>query len=220
MDRKDFKFSFVNHNGMKRTSDIATSNNEIIAINGTFYDMKYGNSVCYLQIDGKMQDTTRFEDFYPQINGAVKIKNGRLKIINWDPKKEKKFRRKASKSSRCNKKVSIMVAQPILIKNRKKGEISNNMPGFNDTKHNRSVLFTKKDKVYFLIIDGRRKGFAEGMTISELQDFLIKLGAEQAINLDGGGSSTLWTKEHGIINYPSDKNGERNIANHIAVHCK
>ena len=39
------------------------------------------------------------------------------------------------------------------------------------------------------------------------------LGCVDAINLDGGGSTTLWLKGKGIVNFPSDETGERPVAN-------
>jgi exopolysaccharide biosynthesis protein len=68
----------------------------------------------------------------------------------------------------------------------------------------------------FITIDGRAEK-AEGMSFVEMQDFLLDLGCMDAINLDGGGSTTMWTKNKGIVNNPSDKNGEREVANAILL---
>ncbi len=122
-----------------------------------------------------------------------------------------------------------MAAQPMLIKNGQAVLPLADMPGFNVKKHNRSIVFTKGKKVYFLVIDGRAKGKAEGMSIAEMCDLLLYLGAEQALNLDGGGSSTLYISEpykgSNIVNYPSDNRkfdhqGERHISNHIGVYAR
>ncbi|MCK4879516.1 MAG: phosphodiester glycosidase family protein, partial [Bacteroidales bacterium] len=42
-------------------------------------------------------------------------------------------------------------------------------------------------------------------------------GCIDAINLDGGGSTTMWTKDNGVVNRPSDKRGERPVANAILI---
>jgi exopolysaccharide biosynthesis protein len=48
------------------------------------------------------------------------------------------------------------------------------------------------------------------------------LGCSSAINLDGGGSSTMYIKDSGVVNYPSDNNqhdheGERPVSNAILI---
>ncbi len=58
-----------------------------------------------------------------------------------------------------------------------------------------------------LVIDGRQPGWSIGMTLPELADLMIKLGAEAAVNLDGGGSSSfIFAPPDGelVTNRPSD----------------
>jgi len=55
------------------------------------------------------------------------------------------------------------------------------------------------------------------MSLPELQHYLLDQGCSQAVNLDGGGSSTLWQATSGARNYPRDKKGERPAANAILV---
>ncbi len=55
------------------------------------------------------------------------------------------------------------------------------------------------------------------MSLIETQKYLLNLGCIDAINLDGGGSSTMWIKNKGIINTPSDKNGERVVSNALLL---
>ena len=54
------------------------------------------------------------------------------------------------------------------------------------------------------------------MSLVELGDALIALGAGQAMNLDGGGSSALWVKGE-IVNFPSDPTGERAVGNALVI---
>lgn len=58
--------------------------------------------------------------------------------------------------------------------------------------------------IWFVVVDGRQKGFSEGMTHYELAEFMINLGCFEAALMDGGGSSIM-----GII----DKNGRMRIVN-------
>src|SRR5690606_19352298 len=53
-------------------------------------------------------------------------------------------------------------------------------------------------------------------TCAELAALMAELGAWQAINLDGGGSSALFVEGRGVINRPSD-GAERAVANHLAI---
>ena len=77
------------------------------------------------------------------------------------------------------------------------------------------------------MVDGRRKDsfFALGLTLPHLASMMKAVGCYNAINLDGGGSTTLWIKgfpDNGVVNYPSDNKqwdhyGERKVANVILV---
>jgi hypothetical protein len=64
-------------------------------------------------------------------------------------------------------------------------------------------------RVYLLVVDGRRSD-ATGATMNDLADMLLTLGATQAMNLDGGGSSTL-VVDGEIVNQPSD-GSERKVS--------
>ena len=69
---------------------------------------------------------------------------------------------------------------------------------------------------YFLVqVDGRQRDLSVGMTLDELSAWLVKLGCEEALNLDGGGSSSLWF-EGRVRNNPCD-GYERTIANSLLV---
>ena len=81
-------------------------------------------------------------------------------------------------------------------------------------------------KTVFITVDGRRKGNATGVSIAELTHLIRILGGHDALNLDGGGSTTLWLEgapENGVLNSPSDNGkfdhqGERKIPNIIYVY--
>ncbi len=66
-----------------------------------------------------------------------------------------------------------------------------------------------------VVVDGRRAG-SVGMTFQELAALMQHLGATWALNLDGGGSSAVWIKGHGIVNKPSD-GAERSVPNALLV---
>ncbi|MBI2892628.1 MAG: phosphodiester glycosidase family protein [Deltaproteobacteria bacterium] len=65
------------------------------------------------------------------------------------------------------------------------------------------------------VVDGRSDQ-SRGMTCGELGDLMVELGAWEATNLDGGGSSTMWVAGNGVLNDPSD-GSQRTVANHLAI---
>jgi len=71
--------------------------------------------------------------------------------------------------------------------------------------------------VYMMVVDGRTSA-SVGMTIDELAVFMAGLGVDRAMNLDGGGSSTLWLNTAGVVNAPSD-GSERTVGNHLGVYA-
>lgn len=66
------------------------------------------------------------------------------------------------------------------------------------------------------------------MSLFELSKLMRWLKSDDAINLDGGGSTTLWINnqpENGVVNYPSDNKkwdheGERKVANVVLLKKK
>lgn len=64
---------------------------------------------------------------------------------------------------------------------------------FRSLRHPRSAVGVDQTKgiVWLLVVDGRQPGVSEGATLDELKEMLKAEGAVDAVNLDGGGSSTL-----------------------------
>jgi hypothetical protein len=83
-------------------------------------------------------------------------------------------------------------------------------------KHPRSAIGWNADHFFLVVVDGRLPGLSEGMTIKELATFMKDtLGCAEAMNLDGGGSATLWYDGQ-VRNIPSDGE-ERPVANALMV---
>ncbi|MEZ4408316.1 MAG: phosphodiester glycosidase family protein [Polyangiales bacterium] len=79
------------------------------------------------------------------------------------------------------------------------------------------VGFDRERETLFLMVVNGREGRNQGMTTAEAGAALRDLGGYDAINLDGGGSSTLYVRaEGGMVSYPADRY-ERPVANHLAV---
>jgi exopolysaccharide biosynthesis protein len=89
--------------------------------------------------------------------------------------------------------------------------------GFDTTRHPRTVIARdRQGAIWLLAIDGRRPERALGMTFAEMQAFLARLGMVDALNLDGGGSTTMVVKGE-IVNRPSDLTGARPVSDAIIV---
>jgi exopolysaccharide biosynthesis protein len=88
---------------------------------------------------------------------------------------------------------------------------------FSTTRHPRTAVGrTAEGDILFVTVDGRQK-MSAGASLTELAEIMLRLGCRDAINLDGGGSSCV--NIHGLnMNRPSDKTGERPVANGVAFY--
>ncbi len=89
---------------------------------------------------------------------------------------------------------------------------------FATTRHPRTAIGYSQDeqKLFLITVDGRQPDHSLGMSLQELAQFMLELGCYQALNLDGGGSTTMVIGDQ-VSNRPSDGTGERAVANSILV---
>ena len=91
-------------------------------------------------------------------------------------------------------------------------------PGHITVRHPRTAAGLSRDRktLVLLVADGRTRD-AAGLDGDELAALMLELGAWDAFNLDGGGSSELYVKgEGGVQNHPSDGRG-RGVGNHLGI---
>jgi hypothetical protein len=89
--------------------------------------------------------------------------------------------------------------------------------GFAEGRHPRTMIGTAQDGTIWLIaVDGRQPQHSVGMTLLELRDFAHRLGLVTALNLDGGGSTTMWVQGQ-VMNSPSDAAGPRKVSDALLV---
>jgi exopolysaccharide biosynthesis protein len=69
-------------------------------------------------------------------------------------------------------------------------------------------------RVLLVTVDGRRPGWSTGVTLREAARLMLSLGARDALNLDGGGSTTMTVRGE-VVNRPSDSYGERPVSDGI-----
>jgi hypothetical protein len=80
---------------------------------------------------------------------------------------------------------------------------------FCEARHPRTAVGERADgTLLFVVVDGRQRETSVGMSCGELARLFLELGAVDAVNLDGGGSTTMVAGGR-VVNSPSDPRGER-----------
>ncbi len=82
-------------------------------------------------------------------------------------------------------------------------------------RHPRTALGWNREHFFLVEVDGRQNDLSVGMTFPELAAYMVKLGCQEAMNLDGGGSATMWVFGQ-VINSPSEGR-ERPGANTLVI---
>ncbi len=89
--------------------------------------------------------------------------------------------------------------------------------GFADARHPRTAVGVRADgRLLLVTVDGRQPERSVGMTIAELASLLLELGAVEAINMDGGGSTAMVVRDK-VVSSPSDLTGERAVGDALLL---
>ena len=205
-----FELSY-NKPDLMSTSSFGESYNALAALNGSYFDMDSVAGVCYLEVNDSVINRTRKPKLKwakPEsvLNGAVIITIDN-KILVQQVKSEQFY--EASKEEK-----GVLVSGPLLLLDGKKTSLPDIK--FVTNRHPRTFLCITNESILFITVDGRSSK-AEGMNLIEAQNFLLEIGCVDAINFDGGGSTTLWIKGEGVINDPSDLLGERKVSNALLI---
>ena len=192
------------------TSALALRHRALGAVNGSFFDMRQLTPVTFVKDDCVIEGTS--EDVEPFCTEGIVAVMGRRKVVvaPFDEKVADKCR-------------EGLAAGPLLLQSGRPVRDSWPDESFFSARHPRTIVGTDSERrVYFIVIDGRAPGNADGATMAEAVGIALSFGLEDAVNLDGGGSSTLWCKSSGVISHPSDnrrfdRHGERRIPNAIVV---
>lgn len=199
--------------GFMKTSEAAINSRAFAAVNGSFFDTKIGGSTVFLRHNDEVVNETRtgFNPFRENAGFAVK-EWGDISIVKRPSDDEGGWVSVEAKT--------LLASGPLLIY---EGiQLNQESNSFNNNRHPRTAAgVTKDNHLILLVVDGRSSD-SHGMSINELSEFMHALGCVEAMNLDGGGSSTAWVNGEGVVNHPSDNklfdnDGERGVANAIVV---
>jgi exopolysaccharide biosynthesis protein len=183
---------------LKPASEFGTAEHAVAAINGTFFNMKNGGSEDYIRLDGQALNETHIgkngkRSFHQR--SAIVIDGHKVSIQAWDGSEDWESKLKGE---------DVMVTGPLLLDDEKRVPLDSIT--FNTARHPRTALAIKGNKVLLITVDGRNERSA-GMSLYELASVLKWLKANDGINLDGGGSTTMWVnglQDGGVVNHPSD----------------
>lgn len=144
---------------------------------------------------------------------SIKKDNFRLPFFVFDAGKEAVLKN-------LRKAEDIVAGVPQLIKNGKidiTWEQEKAGKAFAESRHPRTAVAKLKDGKFLMVaVDGRQPGYSVGMSLQELAEMLLEIGATDAMNLDGGGSTTM-VLDGKVVNRPSDKEGERKVSDALIV---
>lgn len=197
-----------------RTSSLAQRCNALAAINGGFFNIDSGGSVTYFELNDSIISRTKPQKLKwskpdSLMNGAIVITKTHeliIEIAKNGELYEKSIFEKA-----------VLITGPLLINKSKKATLPKMT--FVSARHPRTIIATTKKSILLITVDGRTNE-ASGMNLYEIQEFLLMLDVVDAVNLDGGGSTTMWINGIGVFNYPSGNLIERPIANAIVIQKK
>ena len=195
---------------LKPTSWFAENAGALAAVNAGFFNMKNGGSVTYLKVDDTVVNGQRTDAAYLTNSCLAVDERQRLHILAMAD---------TAFLSGADSYEDALFTGPLLLW---QGQAVSRFIPATDIRHPRTCACSLPNGNTLLITVDGRHAEAQGMTLPELTRLMQGLGCRNGINLDGGGSTTMWVKDQGIVNHPSDNKsfdaaGERKVANVILV---
>lgn len=195
----------------------------IAAINAGFFSMETGRPTAFLKIRGVVVSGTA------RARGAVGIleRKGRTALlfdrlrVRIRPGGRPQYEPLLGSSARdwANTTSGVGGAGLLLLDGRELPDWTDERiaAGFETTRHPRTVIGVDAEGFIWLVtVDGRNPERSLGMSFAELQRLSRRLGLRSALNLDGGGSTTMWIQGR-IVNHPSDAEGPRKVSDALLV---
>jgi exopolysaccharide biosynthesis protein len=171
----------------------------IAAVNAGFFNIKDGGSVSYIRSGGLITDTDTAKKWSRNgnMNGSLLINEKGEVLIT------KSYTNEWYDSHQ--EYPEVLLTGPFLLSANEKLQLPETPLAINI--HPRTAVGKRgKNKVLLITLDGRTDK-ARGMTLEQLTDFMISLHCTDGVNLDGGGSTTMWISGKpfdGVVNMPCD----------------
>lgn len=192
-------------------SELATASDRraLAAVNGEFFTP-----------EGRIRGATPTTDGPPGSAGRPSEVGAPRAGFTWDPAEGPRIVSPGSAMPGGGAEATVVSGFPILLEGGRDvvGELPREQPSFAGVRHPRTAVGVSGDRsrVWIVVVDGRQGAYSAGMTLTELAELLRALGAENAVNLDGGGSSAMVLAGK-VASRPSDPEGERAVANALLV---
>ncbi|MDR2130730.1 MAG: phosphodiester glycosidase family protein [Odoribacteraceae bacterium] len=198
--------------GVKKSSDLCVEEGAIAGINAGYFNAT--GPADYLRIDGEVITTGR--DYMTYVDALLSLEeNNIIRFFKLD---------NSNVSARVFPGTTLLACGPLLL------SASEILPQglethYTETHPRTAIGRTATDKILMITVDGRFPDVAVGLSTRDLAFLMRVLGAVDAMNLDGGGSTTMYVKdrgESGVVNYPCDNGtfnhaGERSVGSVIYI---
>ena len=194
----------------------------IAAINAGFFSLETGKPTALLKIDGKVvSGTSRARGAVGILDrrGVTELLFDRVRVAASGRRPRYEPLLGSSPSDWARAPFAVGGAGLLMLDGRAMTDWTDERiaAGFETTRHPRTVIGTDSQGAIWLVtVDGRSPSLSLGMSFSELQGLSKRLGLRSALNLDGGGSTTMWVAGR-IVNHPSDPEGPRKVSDAILV---
>lgn len=205
-DANYLKTAFANDtygkNITAKTSEIASSTNAILAINGDYYGVHQSG---YVLKNGKIYRNTSASN-----EDLVIYKDGTFKIINEDDYTLEQLLNDGA--------YNVLSFGPALVANSKVSVSENAEVGRSMAGNPRTAIGKISDNHYVFVVSDGRTSESKGLSLYQLATFMESLGCEIAYNLDGGGSSTMYFNGN-VINNPTTNGriSERSVSDIVYI---
>jgi len=181
-------------------SEFAKHSGAVAVINGGFFSVHPNRALGLVAAHNRV--------LYPphagnQERGAVGFSPTDI-LIDWislDDIQNNRFQTSKAEWNQC---YAALGAGPILIK-KGRSRLDTSLEGFNKTQTapRTAIAKTKDGRVLLVVIDGRQPDWSAGVTLEELTELFLARGVDDALNLDGGGSSVMVVQNQ-VLSRPSD----------------
>lgn len=210
-DATDLSNAFADNqfgtNIIEYTSEIASENNAVFAINGDYYGFREDgiiirNGVIYRDVparvglafylDGTMKIYDETETSVQELLDA-----GVWNTYSFGP---------------------ALIQDSVTVTNFDTVKIDNNIGNhpISGNQPRTGIGMIDANHFVFIVVDGRSEGYSNGVTLEEFAQLFEDLGCTQAYNLDGGGSSTMYFMGR-VVNNPLGRNKERGTSDILMV---